>query len=298
MRASVRRAFRVLREGIAHFFGSHGLVYSAAVAFNLLLSAIPVLFLAFAAASLLVGRDELPFAILTSFLAETFPYGAQVIVPELRNLFASGATFGIIGTVSLFLASSLATDAVHTSLSVMLGVPQAKQFRRSMAFHVALVLTLIVLTWAAILVPPLWKGLSLVTKGLWWGWDAAFHALLSGLGEAALAGIVFLAGVLSYRYLSPRGVRLENALAGSLAFLLLLYAVKSGFAFYVKKFSRLSVIYGSLFSIVCFIIVAYLFAASYLFCASLIGVMEREEGGIAVPGRDDGVASDEASGGD
>jgi membrane protein len=298
MSLSARRIREVLFEGTAHFFESHGFVYSAAIAFNLLLAIIPVLFLVFAATSAIIGGNELPFETLTSILKETFPYGAQILVPILKELFASGTTFGIAGSLMLLLASFSATDAVHTSLAVMQGTRLEKTFRHSALFHVILVLTLIVLTSSAILMPHLWAGLAFLVNGFPGTWDAAFQVLLSGIADALFAGIVFLAGALTYRYLSPRRVRMENALAGSLMFLLLLYVIKTGFTFYVKRFSRLNIIYGSLFSIICFIIVAYLFAAAYLFCASIIGTLERKEGKEDFPGREQGAGTDGAAGGD
>jgi YihY family inner membrane protein len=298
MTAAAIRFWHLISTGAGHFIRSHGFVYSAAVAFNLLLSAIPVLFLVFAASSFLLGRNELPFSMLSSILKETFPYGAQVLVPNLKKIFASGATFGILGTALLVAASFSATDAVHTSLAVMLKAPQGRRFLRSASFHVALVVVLTVMVSAAIVVPPLWSGLSYLKKGFSADWDAAFHLLLAAVGDIALAGIIFVAGALSYRYLSPLRVRLVNAMAGSLAFLVLLYAIKSGFTFYVRKFSRLNLIYGSLFSIVCFIIVAYLFAAAYLFCASIIGVMEGEEGKGESSAGEEGPVSSESTGGD
>ena len=298
MRLSARTIREVLFEGTAHFFASHGFVYSAAIAFNLLLAAIPVLFLVFAAASAIIGRNELPFETLTSILRETFPYGAQVLVPILKGLFASGTTFGIAGSLMLLLASFSATDAVHTSLAVMQGTRLEKTFWRSALFHVILVLTLIVLTSAAILAPHLWAGIVYLTQGFSEGWDTAFQLLLYGIAEAFLAGIIFLAGALTYRHLSPRRVQLENALAGSLMFLLLLYLIKTGFRFYVKRFSKLNIIYGSLFSLICFIIVAYLFASAYLFCASIIGTLERKEGKEVFPGREQGAGPDGTAGGD
>ena len=295
MKLSARRIREVLLEGTAHFFASHGLVYSAAIAFNLLLAVIPVLFLVFAATSAIIGRNELPFETLTSILKETFPYGAQVLVPILKELVESGTTFGIAGSLMLLFASFSATDAVHTSLAVMQGARLEKTFRRSALFHVILVLTLIVLASAAILVPHLWAGIVYLTQGFSAGWDTAFQLLLSGIAEAFLAGILFIAGALTYRYLSPRRVQMENALVGSLTFLLLLYVIKTGFVFYVKRFSRLNIIYGSLFSIICFIIVAYLFAAAYLFCASIIGTLERKEGKEDFPGREQGAGTDGAA---
>ena len=112
---SSRQALRAVGAGAANFVRSHGFVYSAAIAFNLLLASIPILFLVFAAASVFFDPNELPFSILASILRETFPYGAQVLVPNLKKLFASGTTFGILGTMMLLLTSFSATDAASVS---------------------------------------------------------------------------------------------------------------------------------------------------------------------------------------
>lgn len=298
MTATTLRFLRGAREGVFFFFANHGLVYSAAVAFNILLSAIPVLFLVFAVTSLFIRTTDLPFAQLTNLLRNIFPYGAQVLVPVLKGLFASRGTFGVLGLVLLLFSSYSATDAVHTSLTVMLGKRRRKRFVRSLLFHVVLVLGLTVLAFAAILVPPIWKGFTVLSREMMGGgFNAAFHVLLQTIADAALAGIVFLGGALSYRYLSPGTMRWRHAFAGSFAFMALLYAIKWGFSFYVKKFSRLNLIYGSLFTIICFIIVAYLFAAAYLLCASVIGAIEREEGERASPEKETGAVSGQTAGG-
>jgi len=288
------RALRPLAEGAAIFFRRHGLVYSAAIAFNILLSAIPVLFLVFGAAGWIIGRSDLPFTQLTEILSKTFPFGAKVLVPVLRHMMEAGTTFGILGTLLLLFSSVSATDAVHTSLSVMLMRRRKRRFVRSLAFHVVFVVVLIVLTSAAIIVPPLWEGIFFLTKGMSTQMDHAFRAILQLVADILLVDILLLGSVLSYRYLSPGKVRLRNAFIGTVIFLALLQAIRYGFNFYVRKFSNLNLLYGSLFSIICFILVAYLFAAAYLYGASVIGVLERTggEGSIPKVEEDDPVAAD------
>jgi YihY family inner membrane protein len=286
MTTGAARGVRAVREGAAFFFRNHGLVYSAAIAFNLLLSAIPVLFLAFAAAAAVIGKNDLPFEQLAELLRNTFPYGARVLVPNLRKLFAAGGAMGIVGTLLLLFSSYSVTDAVHTSLSVMLMRKRKKRHLRSFGFHVGLVVVLILLTAAAIVVPPLWEGLIYLTKGLSVKADRAFRAFLDLVAGVALLGTLFLGSVLSYRFLSPGKVLLRNALAGSAIFLALLEGINYGFRFYIKKFSQLNLLYGSLFSIICFILVSYLFAAAYLYGASVIGVLERTGGETCTPDPD------------
>ena len=289
-------AFRAARDGAAFFFRNHGLVYSSAVAFNLLLSSIPVLFLAFAVTAQAIGKSELPFSVLSDLMKTNFPYGAQVLVPNLRRLFAAGGAFGAAGSILLLFTSYAATDAVHTSLSVMLMRKRQKRFRRAMGFHVVFVAVLVAMTAAAIVVPPLWEGMYYLTKGMSVEVDQAYHALLHLVAGLGLAGTLFLGSALSYRFLSPGTVRMRNAFAGSAVFLALAQAVKYGFTFYVKKFSQLNVLYGSLFSIICFIIVAYLFAAAYLYGASVIGVLERTGGVRFTPGKEEEGPADAAGG--
>jgi len=282
------RAFRPITEGAAIFFRNHGPVYSASIAFNILLSSIPILFLAFAATGWIIGKSDLPFAQLTEILRNTFPYGARVLVPNLQRLVEAGSAFGILGTVLLLFSSFSATDAVHTSLSVMLMRKRQKRILRSLGFHVVFVIVLIVLTAAAIVVPPLWEGLFYLTKGMSFQVNLAFRSLLHLIADVILAGIMLLGSVLSYRYLSPGKVRLRNAFAGTVIFLALLQGIKYGFIFYIRKFSKLNILYGSLFSIICFILVAYLFAAAYLYGASVIGVLERTGGERSIPEKEEG----------
>jgi YihY family inner membrane protein len=288
------RAFRPVTEGAAIFFRHHGLVYSAAIAFNILLAAIPVLFLTFAATGWIIGKSELPFAQLAGFLRNTFPGGARGIVPNLRSLLDAGNTIGILGTVLLLFTSYSATDAVHKSLSVMMMRKRRKQFWRSIAFHIVFVIVLIVLTAAAIVVPPLWEGIFYLTKGMSAQVDHAFRGILQLVADVILVDIMLLGSVLSYRYLSPGKIRLRNAFIGTVIFLALLQGIKFGFIFYIRKFSQLNLLYGSLFSVICFIIVIYLFAAAYLYGASVIGVLERmaREGSIREKEEDEPVASD------
>jgi YihY family inner membrane protein len=281
-------AFRTLAEGASIFFRNHGPVYSAAIAFNILLSAIPILFLVFAAAGWIIGKSELPFAQLTELLRNTFPYGARVIVPTLRHLLGAGSAFGILGTFLLLFSSFSATDAVHTSLSVMLMRKRQKRIRHSLAFHVVFVVVLIVGTAAAIVVPPLWEGLFYLTKGMSSQVDHAFRGVLRLVADIVMVGIMLLGSVLSYRYLSPGRIRLRNAFVGTVIFLSLLTGIRHGFIFYIRKFSKLNLLYGSLFSIICFILVAYLFAAAYLYGASVIGVLERTGREGSIPEMEEG----------
>jgi len=292
-----RMLVRSLREGGAVYFRNHGPVYSAAIAFNLFLSAIPVLFLVFAAISMLIGTNHLPFEQFSDLLRNTFPYGARVLVPTLKKLFSAGATFGILGTVLLLVASFSATDAVHTSLGVMMRRKRKRTLTRSLAFHVAFVVAMIMLTAVAVFLPPAWEGLFYVTKGMSAPVDQAFHALLHLISGVSLLGILFLGGSLSYRFLSPGAVRFENALTGGAIFLVLAQAIRYGFSFYIRKFSKLNLLYGSLFSIICFILISYLFASAYLFGASVIGALERMSGEGAYPGKGK-IEPDDADGGD
>jgi uncharacterized BrkB/YihY/UPF0761 family membrane protein len=277
IRIEATPALRATWRGTRDFVRRDGLVFSAAIAFNLLLSAIPVSFLAFAGASLFLGKDELPFTQLSSMLKDTFPYGAQVLVPNLRRLVSSGRTFGAVGLLLLMASSYSFTAAVHKSLATVMGERRSRsrgRTARAALSHIVLVVSLTVLTAAAILVPPLWSGALRLLRTAPREVEAFAEFLSWLVPYGVLPLLLFVAGFASYKWLTPRPVRTSLAAWGSVLFLLLILTAKRGFLFYVSKLSRMNVIYGSLFGIVSFIIVSYLFAASYLLCASVIAAAD------------------------
>ena len=178
---------------------------------------------------------------------------------------------------------------IHDSYFIDLCVKGTrKRIRRSLAFHVVFVIVLIVLTAAAIVVPPLWEGIFYLTKGMSAQVDYAFRGILQLVADVILVDIMLLGSVLSYRSLSPGKIRLRNAFVGTVIFLGLLQGIRFGFIFYIRKFSKLNLLYGSLCSIICFILVSYLFAAAYLYGASVIGVLERTGGERSTPSMEEG----------
>lgn len=276
----ISRIFALFVEAWLRFFRRHGMVYSASISFNILLASLPILFLAFAIAGAVFGRDDLPFSQLSVLLKEVLPTGAHVLVSNLRKMFTSGMTLGAVGTALLVLSSFSATDAVHTSLAVMIGDAKKKLFVRSLLFHAAFVLALTVLAFGAILVPPMFKGFLKLMRGTPVALNRAETAILvQFLSEIFLVIVCFVGGAVSYRYLAPVRIRWRSASIGGGLFVILLVVIGRGYAFYLDKFSQLDLIYGSLFTVVCFIIALYLFAAAYLYCASVIGVLEHLETG-------------------
>jgi uncharacterized BrkB/YihY/UPF0761 family membrane protein len=138
------------------------------------------------------------------------------------------------------------------------------------------VFSLTLLTAAAIIVPPAWKWVLHLFRRAPLGVETGLEFVTWLFSFAILPLLLFTAGFASYKWLSPRPVRTAAAAGGSLLFILLVLAVRNGFLFYVNKLSRMSVIYGSLFGIVSFIMVAYLFAAAYLLCASVIAAGDED----------------------
>jgi len=274
------------------FLRRDGPVYSAAIAFNVLLSSIPVLFLVFAAVSVLFGEDDLPFRQLAQMLSTALPYGSQVLVSNLRKLMRSASAFGVAGVLMLFLSSFGVTGAVHASLAVMMGHRRRRRFLAGAAFHAVLVLLLIVLAAAVIVVPPLWKGLALLPLHVPRPPQPARGAMADVFIEGGLAAIVFVGALGSYRYLAPVRVPWPRAAGGAAGVTAMLFALKGGASLYVRRASRLSLIYGSLFRVVSFIIVTYLFAAAYLYCASVIGMLHRD-GGEGEPLSEEGTGAGE-----
>jgi len=271
---SIRDVPWLARGVIVRFIKGNGPVYAAAIAFDLLFAAIPFLFLVFAAVSAFVGRDELPFLQLSDVMRSTFPYGAQVMVPNLKTLMESGVTFGVVGIFLLLISSFSVVATVFLALGSAIGTGSRKGMLKGFWFHVLTLLVFILVTGAVVLAPHMLEALALLTKRMPPFMGSMLYATMHGLSNLLFTGFILAGSLASYLFLSPKKPRLANAVPASFLFTTSVFGINWVFLSGVKRLARLSVLYGSIFGVICFIYMAFLLSASYLICGCLIGSLE------------------------
>lgn len=269
----LRFARRVLSDFFLH---NHGLLLTAAVAQNMMLSLIPlsavllVLFSAFFEPTLLLETIASEVALVT-------PGFAPTVSEVLKGFQQSRELVGWIGGVTLFFFSSMAFRVIQDAIAIIFHRPVPTLKRRF---------------WVSVMVPYLF--VLIVVMGL-----IALTALNSiidaqrqreygffGIGllkDGFINFVVYLIGVcglvllfmLFYKIMPVARISFRRALAGGLTATVLWEGVRYLLVAYYTKFSAVNVIYGSMATIIVVLLTMEAIALILLLGAQVIADLQR-----------------------
>lgn len=234
-------AWRVLRR----FFRRKGLLLTSAVAYNALLSIVPVLGLVLALLSRVVDPQDLR-VLVAAELNALLPVNVESIIEAYTRLaaereLASGLSLGI-----LILFSSLAFKTIDDAMSTIFDAPQEHHRKRFPFARLLLPLGYVVAITAGLLVA------TLLTIGV-------DHLPLATVSDSGVVQVLFeivafvgSAAFLTsfYRHMPDVLVPLRYAVLGGLASATMWEVVRRILAWYFDSLSLVGVIYGSLATVV------------------------------------------------
>jgi membrane protein len=253
-----RTVAEVLDDGCTHM--------AAAIAYYALLSIFPLLILLVSVASLLMQHGEAAHRIADA-VASTFPVAGPSISRMLQHVPAAGASgVGLASLIGLVWSASGVFGAMRSGINQAFDVQsvrplvQGKLVDFAMAAGMGLFLlastaavsVLHVLREVATAIPAVGRGLA-SSEALWTAGSVAVGLLLA----------VILVTVL-YWLIPARRRRLRDVWPGIVVGTLLLQATQYVFALYVGTVSHYNAVYGSLGTIVAFMVWVYLAALALL----------------------------------
>jgi YihY family inner membrane protein len=242
-----RFALRVLRR----FRRNNGLLLASALAYNGLLSIVPLFGLVLIVLSHLFDRREL-VRLLASELGNLLPGVAQPVTTAISAFLEERAVAGGIGLVVVIVFSALAFRTLDDAMSVLFEAHEEQPSRHPLLsallplVYIGLVLlgvlVLTLLTIAMEMLPE--RGLDL------FGWHLSIASASRGVLRAlTFAGFVALLSSF-YRVLPEAKVRLRHAMVGGLVAAVLWEFLRSLLLWYFANVSLVGVIYGSLTTVI------------------------------------------------
>jgi membrane protein len=240
--------------------------FAASIAYHVLLSLFPLALLVATLGGLLLRDDERRTDVANA-IADRVPLLAEAGVDldaALSTSLQSLGLLGLIGTVSLLWSASGMMSSLRIGVNAAWGAVRAQPFVRGKLLDLAVVVAvncfLVLSIWLVLLQPlflPSWSSWLTSILGSVVGWFAA---------TAALYRVVPVVRP------GPRTVVGAAGLAAAGLTLL-----QHGFSLYTERFADFSAVYGSLATVVAFLVFVYLAASVILFCASLAAAWERAE---------------------
>ncbi len=269
----VRFAGRVLRD---FFLRNHGLLLTAAVAHNMMLSLIPLSAVLLVVFSNFIDETVLLTTIITevSLIAPGF---APTLTEVLVGFLVSRKLIGWLGVGSLLLFSSLAFRVMEDSIAIIFHRPLQPLKRKF---------------WVSALMPYLFifivavglGGITLVNAFIdaqdqrsfaFVGFDTLLHNHLSKLIYATgLMGLVLLF-TLFYKIMPVAKIKFRRALAGGLTATILWELVRHLLVSYYTNVSIVNMLYGSMATIIIVLLIMEAIALILLLGAQVIADLQR-----------------------
>lgn len=274
-RHPLRRLWRFGREVLASFGRNRGLLLAGGVAYNAMLSMVPLCAIVLVGLSAFFSREQL-LGTVRAELRMVVPGHVDAVVDTVTGLLDSRDVVSAVLIGVLLFLSSLAFRMVEDAFAVIFAVPEGSDRRpfwlRALVpylFVLVVTLGLFALTAATSVLEALWARAAFLD-----GWGVG-----ADLGSAWLlrgAGLVGSAALFSalYRVLPQRPVALHRALAAGAGAALLWELVRHVLVWYLGTISMVGAVYGSLTTVVVVLLTLEVAAVILLLGAQAIAVLE------------------------
>jgi YihY family inner membrane protein len=279
---TMQRLGSFLVRVLSHLSKNHALLLAGGIAYNLLLSIVPLLTVLLVGLTHVLDRQHL-LDIVRGQLSLLIPTQGQAITDQVALLIDNADVIGGIGILVLLFFSSWAFKILEGALAIIFARSKS---RRNRGF------------WMSALLPYIWIvviGVGLfaltATVGLLETLsetDLHLFGIVLSLG-AAPAMLLKVAGFITevmlftavYRVLPITEVSFKRALAGGVAAAVLWDSLRRVLMVYFAKISMVSVVYGSLATVIIVLLTLEFAALIILFGAQVISeIQHSEEAGL------------------
>lgn len=267
----VHFAAQVLRG----FHASRGFLLASAVAYNTLLSIVPILALSLIALSQVVDR-ELLVETTGRYLALVAPGQADILTRQLVLFLDNWKVVGVVGVIMLLFFSSFAFAMLENAMAVIF---KHRTENRTRQFWVSMIIPyayLLVLGAALFVLSAVIAGLAAPGKSAAVGaWSLAEHRttllyLLGIAGETLLFTSLYM--------VMPRGhIPLRHALIGGITAALLWEGMRRILVWYFASLSIVNIVYGTFATVIIILLSLEAAAVIFLLGAQVIAEYEHIE---------------------
>jgi membrane protein len=273
------RLFSFLLRVLRSFKRNQGLLLSSAVAYNTLLSIVPMSILALIVLSNFIEVERLLHT-LTTYLEMVIPGYAATLTEQVRVFLEHRRVIGIIHFLVMLFFSSIAFSMLKNAMSVIFFQRVTIQRRNFLISAIIPYVYILFMGLGIALVSFIAGALEILEKGqlLLFGWSLS----LEGSSRIALyiLGILGEVLMLTSIYLVMPAVRItfRHALIGGMTATILWEITRRILVWYYARLSLVNLIYGSIATVVVALLSVEAAALILLLGAQVIAELERKTG--------------------
>lgn len=272
----IQHPYCFAKQVLQGFYANQGILMAGAVAYNILLSIIPLFTLLLVGLSQVVDENRL-LAISTQYLEQLIPGESAPVVAQLKTFLTHRELLSWVLVGMLLFFSSLAFSILENA---MLAIFAHRLVTRQRSFLTSVLLPyfFIILLGVSLLAVTLIAGILQAVQNLrieWLGWSISLHGFSRLM--LYLLGLASHILVLTLIYLvMPAGqLSLRLALIGGVTAGLLWELIRHGLTWYFANISMINVVYGSLATAIIALLSLEIAAIILLLGAQVIAEYER-----------------------
>jgi YihY family inner membrane protein len=269
--------FIFIRRVFQQFQANQGTLMAGAIAYNALLSLVPLVILLLVALSQFVNEAEL-LAMLHRYLEQLVPGKSELILGQVQQFLGHRRVLGWTMAGTLLFFSAAAFSVLENAMQVIF----AHRYRihtRRMVTSLLLPYLYVLLLGCGLLTVTLLNSMlqTLATSNVnLFGWQWSPTALL--FTTLYIVGLFGQAGVLTliYMLMPPGRLPWRHALTGGIAAALLWEGTRYILIWYFSNMSKVNAIYGSLAGVIIVLMTLYAISLIILLGAQVIAEYERQ----------------------
>ena len=250
----ILKHFGLLWQALKKFNDDNGFFLSAGIAFNLLINLIPFILLLLALVGTYLYNDQEVLNYIHAYFRDVAPALDPKITSNLMDVIQNRQIVGILGFVGLLWFSTWVFSSLRIAFNIVFRIEKSRRMLRGIAVDLLMILLVGILLLVSMILSsigaflPGYQGRIPVAIGPTIQW------ILKYLLPFSLTVCMFF---LIYQIIPNKRVHLKSALQAALFTGLLWEMTKHLFAWYVVHLAEYSFFYGSLSTLVIFVLWVY-----------------------------------------
>ncbi len=262
------RIIVLLKESLKEFNAENGTLFAASIAFNTLFSLCPMVFLVVYVAGRLPQWPNLQNQIARG-IEYMLPLSRDLINSIVKNVGAAQDAIGALALVGLVWGSISVFNSVRISLNATYGIRNPSSVLKAQLINVGMMLGVGVLILFSVIGSTLLRNINQTELQL-----AGFGLLRRSLATRMITNILitiiaFAIFLLLYKLIQIPRPKWKDIWVAALAAAILFEITKLVFVWYIGIFSPYNLVYGSIGTLIAFLMWIYLSALIFLFMAKI-----------------------------
>ena len=250
----ILKYFGLLWQALKKFNDDNGFFLSAGIAFNLLINLIPFILLLLALVGTYLYNDQEVLNYIHAYFRDVAPALDPKVTSNLMDVIQNRQIVGILGFVGLLWFSTWVFSSLRIAFHIVFRIEKSRRMLRGIAVDLLMILLVGILLLVSMILSSIGAFLPGFQGGIPVAIGPTIQWILKYLLPFSLTVCMFF---LIYQIIPNKRVHVKSALQAALFTGLLWEMTKHLFAWYVVHLAEYSFFYGSLSTLVIFVLWVY-----------------------------------------